>query len=191
MHTIFAATIILSVVYFFSIAFTILNIRDQAQFKVTGYSYVYMVLLITCLFYNQSAEYKFATVAGSSMCPTFCGNEFVAYREIKGKNLADMKLGKGNVILYDLDDYIRTKRILAAPGDVVCVSNRADFKLLETGEKCDSKLEIGNGEYFVVGDNPGLSYDSRIPEHGVVSERNIVGVDPFVLSELSIIMNFF
>ena len=78
------------------------------------------------------------------------------------------------------------KRIVAVSGDTVCIKDNklyvngriseitsADrIKYAGTAEK---NILLGDGEYFVLGDNYDESVDSRYEEVGIVQEDNIIG----------------
>ena len=82
----------------------------------------------------------------------------------------------GDVVCVDIDGNIIIKRIIGLPGDVIELKDgyvyRNDVKVDES-EYLDSSVKtesqglatifiIGEGEYFVLGDNRSVSFDGRL-----------------------------
>lgn len=77
------------------------------------------------------------------------------------------------------------KRIAALPGDRVCIKEGIFYVNGEAAQGARQNIEyagiagepliLGEGQYFVLGDNPARSRDSRYPEIGVIEEKEIRG----------------
>lgn len=128
-------------------------------------------------------------VDGASMEPNFDNGQYLIINEISYRFEAPQR---GDVIVFKfpLDEskyYI--KRIIGLPGETVEVAdgkveiynkeNPAGFVLDESNylpgiyTNKDVKEEMGNDEYFVMGDNRNASYDSR--SWGPVPKKDIIG----------------
>jgi len=123
-------------------------------------------------------------VVGSSMEPTFHDKDLLVVNEISYRFSAPKR---GDVIVFrfpkdESKDYI--KRIIGIPGDAVQVENgivKVNDKALPENyitvhQTFGSQTKIlGEGEYYVLGDNrdPNASSDSR--EWGPVPRENIIG----------------
>ena len=81
---------------------------------------------------------------------------------------------------------VLVKRIAAVPGDIVQIKDEALYvNGLKNSYYCDEKfsyagiaqdaIQLGEGQYFVIGDNVEESKDSRFEEVGVVYKDNIIG----------------
>lgn len=129
-------------------------------------------------------------VKGASMEPNFHDNEYLIINEITYR-FADPE--RGNVVVFkyprDPEQYF-IKRVIGLPGESVKIDNglvylktvgSADYQLLDEGGYLDAyvktypnlEVTVGEGEYFVMGDNRSASLDSRI--FGAVSRDFIVG----------------
>ena len=133
----------------------------------------------------------------------FLSNWLFTTIPVSGTSMTETIQDGDNVILYKQGNYrygdivvfnthVQTesgeshyiKRIIALPGDTVeikngrLIINEAEVKLygqpLDEGENME-KTVILQDQYFVIGDNPSSSVDSRSPEFGTVSRSDVMG----------------
>ncbi len=128
-------------------------------------------------------------VKGASMEPNFYDNEYLIIDEISYK-IRDPQRGEIVVLKYpnDPSQYF-IKRIIGLPGETVEVKdgrvriykngggvgyflNEGQY-LSNVETSADKKFNIGENEYFVLGDNRPSSLDSRA--FGSIQDKNIVG----------------
>ncbi len=123
-------------------------------------------------------------VRGASMEPNFDNGQYLVINEI-GYRFDNPQRGDVVVFKYPLDPsqyYI--KRIVGLPGEIIEIKGGRVFvnnlQLDETGylseemtTQGETRIELGNQEYFVLGDNRKASSDSR--RWGALPEDNIVG----------------
>ncbi len=142
-------------------------------------------------------------VRGQSMEPTFHDGDYLVVDEITYRFREPQR---GEVVVFRFpgnpaDFYI--KRIIGLPGEIVEIKAgkiriyNSDYPsgfLLEEPylprnlkTEGNVRTQLGDNEYFVLGDNRGASYDSR--KWGTVQRRNIIGrvwlrawppVEPFI-----------
>ncbi len=128
-------------------------------------------------------------VRGASMEPTFSSGTYLIIDEISYRFNAPVR-GDIVVFRFPIDTSQRfIKRVIGLPGEtveiedgkVVVYSEGADHQdafvleelYLSGGTPGNSKLELSEGEYYVMGDNRSFSSDSR--SWGAVSKDNIIG----------------
>lgn len=130
-------------------------------------------------------------VYGSSMEPNFHNNDYLLIDEISYRF---KKPERGEVVVFKYpgdESYYYIKRIIGLPGEEVQIKNGKveifnqnfpnGFALdesyiplgLETTGK-EEKIKLGEGQYFVLGDNRKFSFDSR--GWGSLNEKEIIGV---------------
>lgn len=154
---------------------------ENAKKDMTWKSFfLYLVLIVLFRVYVIEPH----SVSGSSMDETFHTSDYVLVDKISYKF---SKPERGDVIVFNPPIQERSedrfiKRIIGVPGDQVTVQNNGDtfvngkkqsepFVTHESTRTASSTL--GENEFFVMGDNRAVSYDSR--SWGVLKKENIQG----------------
>lgn len=124
-------------------------------------------------------------VEGSSMDPTFKNGDYLIVDQMS-YNFKTPARGEVIILKFpqDTSRYL-IKRVIGLPGETVMIKNgnvtiknsQGELPLDETYvrfEKSDTgEFQLGEGEYFVMGDNRAASSDSRI--WGPVPREDVVG----------------
>ncbi len=119
-----------------------------------------------------------AQISGNSMDPTLTDGQHV----ITARHFT--KLEQGDIIAFnfvedDGTEDFHVKRIIGMPGDKVTVDGKQvyvnDELVVEDAEVDYGKAsyQLTDSQYFVMGDNYDVSYDSRL--HGPIEEDDILG----------------
>lgn len=126
-------------------------------------------------------------VSGASMYPTFKDSEYLIIDEL---SYFLREPERGEVVIFkfpkDPSKYF-IKRVIGLPGETVIIKNnqvsikkpdgsieKIDEPYLEENfETQNEEMVLGANEYFVMGDNRNVSYDSRA--WGAVSKKMIAG----------------
>ncbi|MFH1671419.1 MAG: signal peptidase I [Candidatus Portnoybacteria bacterium] len=123
-------------------------------------------------------------VRGASMEPNFDNGQYLIINEI-GYRLEEPGRSEVIVFRYPLDPsqyYI--KRIIGLPNETVEVKDgrvfinnsildESSYLPKETFTQGDTRVKLGEGEYFVLGDNRKASSDSR--QWGALPQTNVTG----------------
>ena len=131
--------------------------------------------------------------AGDSMKPVLNNGDVVLVNRMVYNAV---KPGRGDIIAFrpggNENVHYSIKRIVGLPGETVQIQ---DGKVYIDGEEltkdiyvsdveyegiAEQPVELGEGEYFVMGDNQAGSDDSRMPDIGTVSREDIYGKVWFV-----------
>ncbi len=141
-------------------------------------------------------------VSGTSMVPTFENSNYLIVDELSYRFTSPHR---GDVIIFhppiDMKTYY-IKRIIGLPGDtvrvrdgVISITNKEHPEGFILNEPYVNKdmltenmsMEVTAGNYFVMGDNRSVSYDSR--RWGLLPEKNITGrafLRLFPLNEIAV-----
>lgn len=129
-------------------------------------------------------------VSGSSMVPNFHNKDYLIIDRISYRK-SEPQRGDVVVVKYPKDNkQYFIKRIIGLPGETVELKNGEVFiadQQNQPGLKINENylpkntqtlgrpgpITLGNGEYYVFGDNRTASSDSRV--WGILPEKNIVG----------------
>ena len=132
---------------------------------------------------------------GSSMKPVLESGDVVLM------NRLSYDIGKPNrldVVVFEREgQQPGIKRIIGLPGETIQIKDgqilidgetyqeNGEFPGIENAGVAETKVTLGNGEYFVLGDNRNNSEDSRYADMGNVKKRNIIGKVWFIASPWS------
>ncbi len=142
-----------------------------------------IVVLALAWFFIESFCIQ-VTITGQSMSPLLDPDDVVLVNRLT-YDLSNPK--RNDVVAFERDDQkINVKRIIGIPGDVVQITdgwvylNGEPLKDEDLGAAypaglAESPIELGDGEYFLLGDNRDSSEDSRFINIGNVKREQIIG----------------
>ena len=146
------------------------------------------VLAIALAFLCWQGFGKRVCVTGSSMDPEIVSGQSVLINRL-AYQFADPE--RGDVIAFypggDENLQPSVKRVVAIPGDTVQISDgvllvngipsalQESYSSIDEAGIASGEIELGDEEYFVLGDNPSMSEDSRSAGIGTVSLSDIIG----------------
>lgn len=110
-----------------------------------------LIVLFVAAFWVSKYYYQLMLIQGDSMSPTYKNFSLV----VIDKRADNYKVGDVIAFRKDNIDGVIVKRIAGCPGD--------------------TEYSLGEGEYYVLGDNLDKSIDSRSEEIGNVLEGDIIG----------------
>lgn len=152
-------------------------------------------LLLVCMLavFLVAAFGQRVSTAGDSMSPALKNGDVLlinrAVYRIKSP-------ARGDIVAFRKEEngHFSVKRIVGLPGETVQI---VDGKVLINGEEqtkhiyvsdieyageAEQPVELGDDEYFVIGDNHTASDDSRLPSIGAVTRDEIYGEAWFIVS---------
>lgn len=137
--------------------------------------------------------FQTVTVVGPSMNPTLEDGEVVIVNKLV-YNISEVE--RYDVVAYSLieeDSYFDIKRVVGMPGEKITIKDGYIYindkplqnspfneKIITSGLAADS-ITLGDGEYFVLGDNVNNSEDSRYTNVGNISEVEILGKVSYII----------
>lgn len=143
---------------------------------------LWVVLLVLFLtWYISAFWYQLMLLQGSSMEPAYHSGQFL----LLDKHSKNYQYNDVVAIKKDNISGFLVKRIVAIPGDCVYINNGVLYingeikdewqKIIDFAGIAKEPVILGEGNYFVLGDNVAESKDSRYEEIGLISENEIKG----------------
>lgn len=145
-----------------------------------------IVLAVLCMVLGaaiitfKTTGLRFCTVDGHSMDNTLYDGEQLILNP-------SAKPGFGDIIVFNYGGTYLIKRVIGMPGDIVTVVKGTLYvnnikyeesylvpELVSTFKDSSFTITVGEGEYFVMGDNRDNSRDGR--SFGCIPENTLIGV---------------
>lgn len=140
---------------------------------------VLFIFLIT--WYISAFWYQLMLLQGDSMEPAYHSGQFL----ILDKHSANYDYGDVIAIKKDSINGFLVKRIVAIPGDSVYINDGVLYingepqkewqDIIDFAGIAEKPIILGEGNYFVLGDNLKESKDSRYKEIGLINQKEIKG----------------
>ena len=127
-------------------------------------------------------------VSGNSMYPYLNHGDWVVYSRQLGN-----EIHRDEVVIFEKNGENLVKRVAGLPGDFVEISEAGDRVVVngeegngnyvtlagstkgENGNPMSQPMTVMDGQYLMLGDNRGISIDSRDENIGTVPRENILG----------------
>lgn len=153
-----------------------------------------VILVLAALFITRCSAYMIA-VKGRSMEPTVAQGSSVFVNRASYALSAPKRYDVIAFKTADGDELV--KRIIGLPGETVHIVDgtiyingtaltaaSAYIGEISTAGQAASNILLGEDEYFVLGDNPSYSEDSRFSDVGAVKRSSIIGKAWFCFSSI-------
>ncbi len=149
---------------------------------------IYLVLILVCIFIIPRYVIQRTVVDGKSMENTFVSGQSLLVEKVS-KHFSDPK--RYDIIVFypheiGGDEYY-VKRLFGLPGETIKITgndiyiNGSKIKdgygkvPMRSGGIAETEIKLADDEFFVLGDNRGVSLDSRDPSLGPIKRANLVG----------------
>lgn len=137
---------------------------------------IYILIIFAILLFKKYVISPIR-VNGESMMNTLHDGDIMIMNSINYR-FSDIK--RYDIVIIDEGQELIIKRVIGLPGDTVkCVNNKLYINGKRVKDKyassktSDFSVDVGNGEYFVLGDNRSNSMDSRV--FGTFKKKEIIG----------------
>jgi signal peptidase I len=181
--------------------------KPESAVPMPRFTYPFLVVMFVAaaVFTPSAGQIKSETgfaafkIPSASMCPTIClGERIVA--DMHAYKLSPLQRGDLILMRHQSSGALFVKRVIGVAGDTVApgptgsiLVNGQPFSppgpcggtpILKTKDSADYSMfhstTVPEGSLFVVGDNIGNSFDSRIPEFGPVTPDMVRGKPLFL-----------
>lgn len=157
----------------------LLNGKNEDKFNFTGFCFALLVFIL--IFRAITNGFMLIQVEGNSMYDTLINGDILIVNRYE-------KIDVGDIVVFDIDNRKLIKRVIAMEGDEVKAENGVvlvktsgseyfmalDEEYLETTTVDFPPVKVEKGKVFVLGDNRGISNDSR--QFGTINFKDINGV---------------
>ena len=137
---------------------------------------IYILIIFAILLFKKYVISPIR-VNGESMMNTLHDVDIMIMNSI---NYRFSEIKRYDIVIIDEGQELIIKRVIGLPGDTVkCVNNKLYINGKRVKDKyassktSDFSVDVGNGEYFVLGDNRSNSMDSRV--FGTFKKKEIIG----------------
>lgn len=160
------------------------NFKERFIDLLTKFLFLFAIaMLIVKYLFPFFGIMEFCRVSGDSMFPTLKDKEVIISSRI------GMELERGDIVIVEHDGVYVIKRIIGLPGDRIKVKDnlvyiddqlyKEEYIYAEQNIYDDVEIKLNDDEYFILGDNRGVSIDSR--QYGSININDIVGEVKLVL----------
>lgn len=155
---------------------------------------IVIIIGLAAVFVIRNFGFRITAVKGSSMVPNYVHGEYV-FTDMLSYKLSEPK--KNDIVICEYNggtnDENFIKRVIGCPGDKIeifydededCYKTAVNSQVLDeyyinedmaSGGDWDYPIILGEGEYFVMGDNRNVSADSRDSYIGLFTKDEIIG----------------
>ena len=162
-------------------------IRGYLLGVLTDLSAILMLALAALALILRTCVFGLVEVAGQSMENTLETGDVALVSRLDYR-LGSIRRGDVAQIRVPGRDGTYLKRVVGLPGEKVELSGGRVFidgRALEEPYARNSQeefsIQLGEDEYFVLGDNRGISKDSRYPDVGQIDKREVLGKAIFLM----------
>lgn len=150
--------------------------------------FIYLCVSLIIILAIRLFVVQHVRVEGTSMEPTLHNGQHLLIEKLSYK-FKDVE--RFDIVVfqpfYEDKDTFYVKRIIGLPGETVQIKDNIiyinDQPLDENygadtyteGKMAESKIQLGDDDYFVLGDNRDVSKDSREEDVGLLTSKSIIG----------------
>lgn len=150
--------------------------------------FIYLCVSLIIILAIRLFVVQHVRVEGTSMEPTLHNGQHLLIEKLSYK-VKDVE--RFDIVVfqpfYEDKDTFYVKRIIGLPGETVQIKDNViyinDQPLDENygadtyteGKMAESKIQLGDDDYFVLGDNRDVSKDSREEDVGLLTSKSIIG----------------
>ena len=150
--------------------------------------FIYLCVSLIIILAIRLFVVQHVRVEGTSMEPTLHNGQHLLIEKLSYK-FKDVE--RFDIVVfqpfYEDKDTFYVKRIIGLPGETVQIKDNViyinDQPLDENygadtyteGKMAESKIQLGDDDYFVLGDNRDVSKDSREEDVGLLTSKSIIG----------------
>lgn len=157
-------------------------------FKSLKEAFIYLIISLIIVIAIRLYVVQHVRVEGTSMEPTLHDGQHLLLEKLSYKF---KEIERFDIVVfqpfYDESDTFYVKRVIGLPGETVQIRDNIIFindKPLEDiygadsfteGKMAESRIQLGDNDYFVLGDNREVSKDSREEDVGLLNKESIIG----------------
>jgi hypothetical protein len=150
---------------------------------------IYAILSTWPLQNYAEVEYDTYLEIDQQLCPEICNFDMAVFEDLRSTAFDRKTIRQNDIVIYDFGDYDNANRVLALPGQTICVNIGVIATVKsENSRPCENAVKLGDEEFYV---GEKRSANSGVEDHhfGPIKMKAIRGVNPVVVGNLSFLLS--
>jgi len=182
------AEFVLFILVPFSVIVSLIRLKQMNMDRVNAWSFLLLPVAIGAFYQFFFPGNLIYIEDGTEMCPAICQYDGAYISPIDHETTDEIDINPGDIIIYLKEGREFSGRVLAFPGDTVCIENNTTAsRKSESSNYCQREVVIDEYQLFIVRDSPHEKTYNLLLQSGIIEGHQIVALNPHVVTDLTFI----